>query len=189
MKFCSLLSFFCSLLSVAFFSKETKKEENLNQEKILYLLFVQSIFRGVGNPEDRGLRREGAESLQEIIIINFFSLRTSCVKSEVSMSKWKIHCGISRTFKYSHKQHLTHSTSTGPVSVGAYEDLHKLLIAEKIHELIKNTFEFNDDWKVEIFMSTPPRRSVGMLQIRVKLAKRLLGSWIQSMFAVLETNQ
>ena len=27
----------------------------------------------------------------------------------------------------------------------------------KIHELIKNTFEFNDDWKVEIFMSTPPR--------------------------------
>jgi hypothetical protein len=36
MKFCSLLSFFCSLLSVAFFSKETKKEENLSQEKILF---------------------------------------------------------------------------------------------------------------------------------------------------------
>ena len=37
MKFCSLLSFFCSLLSVAFFSKETKKRgEFESRKKILF---------------------------------------------------------------------------------------------------------------------------------------------------------
>ena len=47
---------------------------------------------------------------------------------------------------------------------------------EKIHELIKNTFKFNDDWKVEIFMSTPPRRSPAVCTSQETLSLTLLPS-------------